>query len=111
MEQSYHKVSRLLTHKLPAEALERKRLRWQLKRERVVIRHLDVSPCLELPRDWLVNLYALFEKEMETERFNFKNNRQILSVSSKFINTALECRDSFAPGQDTSLQLFTRFAD
>ncbi len=111
MEQSYHKVTRLLSRKVPAAALERKKLRWQIKREQVVVLHTEVSPCLTVPQDWLTNLYAIFEKEMESGQFNFKNNRRILSVSSKFVNSALECLDNYAPGQDTELKLFTHFAD
>ncbi len=111
MERSYHKVTRLITQDALASASSRANLHRLIKREKAVVLHLPVSPCLKNPRIYLSNLYTIFEKGLENSSYNFGKNRRVISISSKFVEGASECIETHAPTQFTSLQIFADFPE
>jgi len=111
MERSYHKVTRLITSEALETPARRANLRKLIKRERGVISHLKVSPCLNHPQIYLSNLYTIFDKGLAKSHFDFKNSRRVISISSKFVNGASACKETYAPNQFSSLQLFSNFPE
>lgn len=111
LERSYQKITRMITPASLQSPQRRAKLRHQIQREKAVIRHLQVSPCLQNPRSYLSNLYTVFEKGLAKPKFNFKSSRRIISISSKFVNGALECKEKFAPHQYSALQLYSDYPD
>jgi len=111
LERSYRRVNRMIT----AEALQttdsQDNLRHLIQRENAVVSHLNVSSCLNAPRIYLSNVYGLFDKNLANHKPNFRRNHQVISLSSKFVNGAMKCRDNFAPNQHTSLRLYTDYPE
>lgn len=111
MEQSYNKVTRLITAEALSSPPNRANLRKLIKREKAVISHLRVSPCLLSPRTYLTNLYTVFDKSLGKSSYDFKNSRRVISISSKFVNGASECKDAYDPNQYSALKLYSNYPD
>ncbi|MBT9546797.1 MAG: hypothetical protein IV090_15520 [Candidatus Sericytochromatia bacterium] len=111
MERSYNKVTRLITKEALESPANRANLRKLIKREKAVILHLPVSPCLNNPRIYLSNLYTIFEKGLVHSSYNFGKNRRVIAISSKFVEGAAECIETHAPTQFSSLQIFSDFPE
>lgn len=111
LERSYNKVTRMITADALKTADSRAQLKMLIKREKVVVSHLPVSACLNSPRSYLAHVYGVFEKGLVNNQYDFKNNRQVLSLSSKFINGAMECKENHAPHQFSLLKLHTNYPD
>jgi hypothetical protein len=111
LERSYHKVTRLITQEALVSPSSRANLRRLIKREKAVIIHLPVSPCLNNPRIYLSNLYTIFEKGLAHSNYNFGKNRRVIAISSKFVDGASECIETHAPTQFSSLQIFADFPE
>lgn len=109
LERSYAKVNHLITAEALKTADSRAQLRHKIRREKAVIAHMQVSTCLNHPRVYLTNAYGMILKSLEKEHTYINNIRQVIALSSKYINGALECREKFAPDQYTSLQLYADY--
>jgi ribosomal protein S27AE len=111
LERSYNTVTRMITADALKTAESRTRLQLLIKREKTVVSHLPVSPCLNPPRSYLAHVYGIFENGLANNQYDFKNNRRVLSLSSKFVNGVMECKDTYAPHQFTLLKLHTNYPD
>ncbi|MGE3728693.1 MAG: hypothetical protein AB7I41_24295 [Candidatus Sericytochromatia bacterium] len=111
LERSYHKVTRLITPEALASSTSRAKLRVIIKREKAVVLHLRVSTCLNHPKIYLSNLYTIFDKGLAKPHFDFKHSRRVISISSKFVNGASACKETYAPNQFSTLQLYSDFPE
>lgn len=111
LERSYQKITRMITAEALATPESRAQLRKLIRREKGVVAHMHVSPCLNNPRIYLTNLYGIFEKGMATSIPDFKHSRRVISISSKFVNGTAECKETHAPDQFSTLQLYSDFPE
>jgi hypothetical protein len=111
LERSYNKVTRMITADALKSESSRSRLRLLIKREQAVVARIPVSPCLNPPRSYLTHVYGVFETGIENNDYAFKNNRKVLSLSTKFVNEMIACKEQLAPQQFTLLKLYTGYPD